>query len=137
MSADFLKICGIAVICAMLLVLLKKSFGGMDMIVRIGGGIAVFSLVLSGLGEAVAAIREMTSILGSAGGLLGNSFSLMIKALGISLLAKLCADICRDCGESTLAGGIESAGRIAIIGLCIPVVSELIGLALKILEIGE
>ena len=53
------------------------------------------------------------------------------------IICKLCADICRDCGESSLASGIEGAGRIAIISLCIPVIGELMRLALKILEMGE
>ena len=136
-SIDFFKICGIAVICALLLTLLKKSFGGTDTLLRVGGGVVIFSLMLSGLGEAVGAVMEITSSIGGENALLSSSFSLMLKALGIAVISKLCSDVCRDCGESGLAGGIEAAGRVAIISMCIPIVRELVGLAVKILEMGE
>jgi stage III sporulation protein AD len=136
-SVNFFKICGIALICVILLSLLKKSFGGMDTVVRAGGAIVVFSLLVSGLAESLGAVREMISSVAESSAYLNSSFSLMIKALGVAVFAKLCADICRDCGESSLASGIEGAGRIAIISLCIPVIGELMRLALKILEMGE
>lgn len=137
LSVDFLKICGVAIVCTLLLTVLKKSSGGMDSIVRAGGGIVIFSLLLSGIGEALGSVRSTVLSVADGSGYLGGAFSLMLKALGIALVSKLCADICRDCGENGLAGGIESAGRVAIISLCVPIVSELVGLAVKILEIGE
>ena len=61
----------------------------------------------------------------------------MLKALGIALLSRFCADICRDCGEGTLAGAVESIGRIAIFALSVPVMIEIIGVAKDMLQMIE
>jgi stage III sporulation protein AD len=53
----------------------------------------------------------------------------MLKGLGVALLGRLCSDICRDCGEQTLASGIESVGRIVIFSLSLPMMSDVLALA--------
>lgn len=60
-------------------------------------------------------------------------FSLLLKALGVSLLCGAAADICRACGETTLAGGVESAGKAIIILLSLPVVSYLLESAVALM----
>ena len=52
----------------------------------------------------------------------------MLKALGMALVSKLCADVCRDSGETALAGGVESAGRIAILVLSLPTFAKILAL---------
>ena len=44
--------------------------------------------------------------------------------------------ICKDCGEGTVAGGIELGGKLAILLICIPLIGELIGYASEILSLG-
>lgn len=136
-TGELFRICGVALVCSVLLVMLKNTSGGMDSLLRVGGGIVVFALVVSCIGEQILLIKSVVDKVPDDSGTMEKSFSLMLKALGIALVSKLGSDICRDCGEGTLAGGIESAGRVAIISLCIPVVSELCELAVKILEMGE
>lgn len=133
---DLLKVCGIAILCSVCLVILGRLAGGIGFAVRIGGSVLIFGALLMMLGENTEMIRDMTSFLGGAEGLASRAFSLMLKALGIALISKFCSDICRDCGEGGLAGGVESVGRIAIISLCIPVVAEILGYASAILDSG-
>ena len=58
----------------------------------------------------------------------------MMKALGVTLISKLCSDICRDCGDTSLANGIDGVGRAVILSMCIPVISEILGYATEILS---
>ncbi len=60
-------------------------------------------------------------------------FTLLIKALGVSLLCGAASDICRACGEATLASGVESAGRALIVLLSLPVVSYLLETAVGLI----
>ncbi len=60
-------------------------------------------------------------------------FSLLLKALGVSLLCGAAADICRACGENTLASGVESAGKALIMLLSLPVVSYLLEAAVQLM----
>ena len=135
-TVDLLKVCGVAILCSVCLVILGRFAGGMGFAVRIGGSVLIFGALLMMVSENTAIMREMTSFLGGTDGLASQAFSLMLKALGIALVSKFCSDICRDCGEGSLAGGVESVGRIAIISLCIPVVAEILGYASAILDSG-
>ena len=61
---------------------------------------------------------------------------LLFKALGIALLAQVCADICRESGESGLASGVELTGRIEILLLALPLMEDLLSMARELLELG-
>ena len=48
-----------------------------------------------------------------------------LKAAGITVLSELGAQICTDAGECALGGRILLAARVAILGLCAPMLAEI------------
>lgn len=60
----------------------------------------------------------------------------ILKSLGIVILTQISSDICRDSGENTLAGHIETVGKIELLLLCIPLIEEILTIAQKLLEMG-
>lgn len=54
---------------------------------------------------------------------------ILIKALGIAVVTGISGDICRDSGNSALAGTVEFAGKITIMILAIPLIKEVLTLA--------
>ena len=133
-TAELFKVGGIAVLCSVCLVIIGQISGKMSFALRIGGSVLIFGVLILILRKNTEAISDMLSVVGESVAL--SAFSLMLKALGIAFVSKFCSDICRDCGEATLASGVESVGKIAIISLCIPVVAEILGYASAILEAG-
>ena len=128
--------CGVAVLSAVVICALGKYFGALGAALRIGGGILIFGMAAALLGESVGEIRSLLSFGKGTEGFSEGTFSLMLKALGIAFVSKFCADVCRDCGENTLAGGVESAGKIAMISLCLPILVEILSRASQILDVG-
>lgn len=57
----------------------------------------------------------------------------MLKGLGVAFISEICAGICRDFGKSTLADGVELAGKLEIILLCVPMITEIVGTASELL----
>jgi stage III sporulation protein AD len=51
----------------------------------------------------------------------------------MALISKLCADVCRDTGESALASGVESVGKIAIFALAVPTFVKILELVFEML----
>ena len=51
---------------------------------------------------------------------------ILLGALGIALMTGICADICRDCREPSIAGYVEMAGRLEILLLCLPLIAEIL-----------
>ena len=60
----------------------------------------------------------------------------ILKGLGIVILTQISSDICRDSGENTLAGHIETVGKIELLLLSIPLIEEILTTAQKLLEMG-
>ena len=60
----------------------------------------------------------------------------LLKGLGIVILTGISSDICRDSGEGTLAGHIETVGKLELLILCIPSIEEILATAKKLLEMG-
>lgn len=54
---------------------------------------------------------------------------ILLKALGISFLAQLGCDCCKDAGESALATKLELCAKVAIVFLSLPMFSEVLSIA--------
>ncbi len=60
----------------------------------------------------------------------------VLKVIGISFLATLCSEICKDAGESALASKVELAGKILILILSIPILTAVFESILKIMQVN-
>ena len=60
-------------------------------------------------------LTEMDDVAGSA----------MLKAAGVTVIAELAGQLCRDAGETALAGRVALISRVTILALCVPLVSAL------------
>ena len=58
----------------------------------------------------------------------------MLKGLGVAFISEICAGICRDFGKSTLADGVELAGKLEIILLCVPMITEIVSTAAELIN---
>ena len=129
MENEILKICACAVLCAIVGAVIGRNVGGVSTALRISGLAAVFGGVIGLLGTAV----ELLWGLG-IDGMAAEYATLMLKGLGIAVLCRICADICKDCGEPTVALAVESAGKLGIIIIAMPCVADIIALADELLE---
>ena len=129
MDGMLIRICGVALLCTVAGQILGRLRGEFSSFVRIAGILLLFgtlvSMVYGAFGE-IGVLFEQNGI--------DTYVDVMLRALGIALLTRICTDLCRDCGEATLAGGVEIAGKLAILWLCFPLIGEILGYARKILE---
>ena len=54
--------------------------------------------------------------------------SAVVRGCGIAVIADLGTQLCRDAGETALAGRVALIARFAILALCVPLLSELAAL---------
>ena len=123
------KITGLAILAAIVCLILRSLRAELAPLVRIGGTLLILGLLLPVLEEVVTSLGGMMDV-GDA----EPYVRVMLRALGISLLCRISADVCRDAGESGLASGVEMAGRLLILLLCIPLIGEILSLATRLLE---
>ena len=51
---------------------------------------------------------------------------ILLKSLGICLVTQFASDACKDAGESSMAGKVELAGKIAVIVAAMPMFEKVI-----------
>ncbi len=119
-----LKVCALAVICTAVGVVVKQIKNEMSFALRAAGGVLIFGILLLSL-------EPFFSFFDELGGLAGTEeyVGIMLRSLGVAILSHVCAGICRDAGEGSLAGGVELAGKIEILILCIPLIERILGYA--------
>ena len=62
-----------------------------------------------------------------------NFFPIIIKVLVVAYLADFTAQLCKDAGESAIAGKVELAGKIVIFYLSMPILLAILELINSVL----
>ena len=116
-------VCGLAVVGLAAVLILRSLRPEYAVIAGIVTGVILLSAALTAFAPMVKDMRELAD---------GTSFSLYIsvilKALGIGILAQSTADICRDSGEGAIANKVEFSAKILILLLCLPILQSLLAL---------
>ncbi len=123
MESEILKICGVAILAAVAVSVLgaiAPSSGGLITALRAAGTV----LALGGVVMLIFSVLESLSALTED--VAEEYISVMVRGLGICVLCRVCSDICRDCGQVTLASAVESAGKVGMILLAMPTVIKMI-----------
>jgi len=114
-------------LCALVaLILLKELRKELAPLFLMGFTVILLGALLSRLGEAFAFVKECTEGAG------GERLAVVLKALGITYLSSLGAELCRSAGEGGLAGLMELAGKAELLLLCIPLFRSVLEMALSL-----
>lgn len=130
MEGEILKICAVALLCAAMGAIVGRMASGMSAAVRIAGLALAFGGVVALIGTAV----DLLEAFGIDGGT-AEYTSLMLRGLGITVLCRLCSDICRECGDAVMAGAVESAGKIGMIIIALPVAYDAVSIAAELTDL--
>ena len=124
-----LKICGIAVLGLVAVVLLRGMRAEYATFAGIITGILLLFTVLAEFSSVMALVEEMTEKTGFS-----LYFEVILKAMGLGMLAEVTADICRDNGATAIASKVEFGGKMAILSLSLPILRKLIDLIAEFLS---
>lgn len=87
------------------------------------------------LGTALAALEPVRALMDSLGERAGLSAAVLapvVKTVGIALLTRVCAELCRDAGESGIAAAAEIAGGACALLTCLPLFQAVLELILEL-----
>ena len=125
------KVCMIAVLGIAATAVIKQWKSDFLPLVRLAVTLVLGTLILG----SAAPILTFFRLVSEEGGNAAYTV-ILFKALGVALLTQVCADICRESGESGLSAGVELTGKIEILLLSLPLMEELLSTAQKLLEMG-
>jgi stage III sporulation protein AD len=124
------KVCGGALLCVAAILFLKGARGDVWPL-EWAGTLLLCGAALSLLAPIVSYLGELCALAG-----VGEMASLLLRGLGVALLTQLSSDLCRQCGEAALAGGVELAGKAELLLLCLPQLKGLVEAATGLLSNG-
>lgn len=119
----------IGIIAAIIVVMLKDERPEIAMQLSLAVGIVIFLLMLSKLTIVMQALQQIALKVNVD----ITYLNIVLKIIGIAYLASFGIEICKDAGQSSIAGKIEIAGKILIISLAIPVLMAVMDMVLKIM----
>lgn len=95
--------------------------------------ICAAALILTMAMTAFRPIRALMDTLAERAGLSVAVLSPVIKTVGVSILTRVTAELCRDAGEGGLASAVEIAGGACALLVCLPLFEAVLGLILDLL----
>lgn len=116
------RVIGIALVALVFGIFFKQYNKTVALLLVLVSSLLVFWQSFSSVAEITDALKSITYGISEA----SSYIKIMFKVLGIALIAQLAADMCRDCGESALAGQTETAAKIAIIVVVLPLIQAVL-----------
>ena len=123
------KLCSCALIAVVCSVALKSTAKNFAVIFAAFSSVLILGAVIARFSGAIKAVSLMMNESGAK-----TYGAIMLKALGIGIIVNTVSSICRDVGESSLGNGVELAGKIEILLICLPIIAETLSLIKELLS---
>ncbi|MCL6453191.1 MAG: stage III sporulation protein AD [Alicyclobacillus sp.] len=117
-----LQLVGIGLTATVLVAVLRAQAPQFAMVVGILAGAVLLIQVVQSMEDVV---RTLNNLAVSAK--VNHAFlDTVLRIIGIAYIVEFAAQVARDAGESALAGKIELAGKVGIVILALPIVTDVI-----------
>lgn len=125
-----IKVVGIVLTALIINIVLKNYSKEFTFLVNIVCTIIIFTSIskdLKGIVDRLTSISNEISVL-------LPYIKIMLKILGISMIAQLLSDLCRDNGENTLANQTELSAKIIILVTALPLFTTIMDIMIGMLK---
>lgn len=126
---DIIKIIGIGLITVVACMLVKPMKPEISIIIGLCGGILILSQTINYIVEI---IESFTNIVQKTG-LDTSLLKTVLKIIGIGYLTEFSANLCADSGNSSIADKILFSGKVIILVIALPIVTNIIEIIMEIL----
>lgn len=127
-----IKACAVAVLGCAAVLIVSGMNSALAFGVRVATVIALFFLLLPSLSDVFDFVVPFAERSKGA----YEYASILLRALGVGVLAHICSGVCRDCGQATAAGVVETVARVEIFVLCIPLIEKILECSFEILDMA-
>ena len=126
---DIVKIIGVGLTTAIIIIILKQYKPEFTIYVSLVAGTIILFMVMDKLNGIINILQALANKTGAGSSFLG----ILLKITGIAILTEFSVSICKDSGETAIASKIDLGGKIIIIGISIPIMTALLELIISIL----
>lgn len=126
MATQVAALAAIGAVCA---AAIKKQTPDVALVMTLCAATLILTLAMTALHP----VRELMDTLAERAGLSVAVLSPVIKTVGVSILTRVTAELCRDAGEGGLASAVEVAGGACALLVCLPLFEAVLELILELI----
>ena len=127
---EWLRLIGFCLLAAAMVLVLRQMHPQTAGLLSMAFGVLLVMLVLPGVQTYIETIRVFLSELN----LDTQYYRILIKAMGIVLVTQMAVQFCQDMDAPSIARRAEFCGRIALLGVALPVFMTLTQMAVDVLR---
>ena len=127
---DIFKIIGIGLIGGVLSITVKQYRKEYALLVGLATVVVILFFTVDTLETAI----EHITLITEKSGVDARYFTAVIKVVGVAYVTQFASEILRDGGESAIALKVELAGKVFILGLTLPIVTEFLEVCINALS---
>ncbi len=127
---DIVLISLLAIVTVLLILSIKELKPDFAVLISTVFGIIIILYLVNPISETLSAFSDIAE----RSGIKNEILSSLAKVVGISFIAEFAATICNDAGQTSIASKVESAGRIIILALALPIITDMLDSIFSILS---
>ncbi len=122
MLGNMMGAVGIALVAAMLSLVIGKQASGIAFLMTLAAGVLILIGTLQTLRGILAVLYEMLA----AAELESEVYLPVLQAVGIAVVVRVAAELCRDAGQGALAAKLEISGALAAVVVSLPLFQKVL-----------
>ena len=126
---EIVKIIGSGLVTVIASMLVKPIKPEISVIISLCGGILIISQIINYALDIVEVFTNIVQKTGLDMGLL----KILLKIIGVGYLTEFAASVCNDSGNTSIGDKILFAGKIIILVIALPIVTQIIEIIMEIL----
>ncbi|MCI8479170.1 MAG: stage III sporulation protein AD [Oscillospiraceae bacterium] len=119
---EILKVSAIAVTAALCAMILQKNAQELGLVLALAAGILILGFAL----HASEGVLSLMDALGETAGMVPAVLSPVVKTVGIAVVTRITAEICRDAKEGGIAAFVETAGAALALFVALPLMEAVL-----------
>lgn len=123
------QVAALAMVSVLAATVIKKQAPDVALVLTLCGMAAILALIM----DFLTPIRQLMDTLTDKAGLSPAVVAPVIKTVGIGLLSRLTAELCRDAKENALAATVEMAGAAMALWVAVPLFEAVLSSILELL----
>ena len=129
---DIIQLVGLGLVAAVLILVIREQKPLFAFLLAAFTGLYVFLALADKIGEVIAMLQRLAD----RSGIPGIWLETVLKIIGIAYIAEFGAQIVRDAGQESVASKIETAGKVFILVMAIPIIGAIIETVIGMLPEG-
>jgi len=126
---EIMRIIGLGIVVTILILVIRQQRPELALLLSLGLSVMIFLMVAG----KISLILDLFNELANRANVNQLYLNTVLKIIGIAYISEFGAQICRDAGESAVAGKIELAGKILILVLAVPIIAVVLDTIAKLL----